>query len=464
MEDKKHPDISELFSDKTDYIRVIGFAGVISIAIGRIIGSGIFRTPNIIMDQVECTSLFFAVWIIAGFIMVLEMLCYAELVTMMPKAGAPYAFLMAAYNPLVAFLKGWAMFFVAETASIVAVSLVCSEYSSLFWKESPYAGIIKYALPLSIIWLLTLVNLFGSSLNEKVLKVFAAIKLIAVGIVISFCFSSKSGNASHYFQPFLPANFSFTTIFAVIASLKYAFFTYSGWEGATYTAEEVKDPKKTLPKSLFTSAAIIITLYLVVNAAYLYQLPVKDILEARPIAFDAMQAAAGNFGSVLIAVIVMISTFTNVYSQIFCKSRSWEANARSGIFFKGFANLHPKYKTPNTSLFYQAVCATILLIFSSFSNDAYKTLIDFFSFTSIAFCFLTDLAIIILRKKYPDKERPYKAWGYPYTIWILLVFQIIFLVIIFLDEPLPSLYGVLLTLTGLIYYYRSSIFKHKIKS
>ena len=451
----------------TDYKKNLGIKESTAIVISRIIGSGIFRTPAPIMALVGCTSLFGLVWVLGGIITIFGAVVYAELTAMIPKSGGPYVFLKEAYGPYIAFLRGWAMFFVSETASIVAVSLVFTEFINAIFQiisGEPFGIFPTFILSLFTIWLLTAINLFGVSLSGKFQVIFGATKVIAVGAIIGITLTGFStGDASHFTDPFWPEDFGWHTVLAIGAALRYSFFAFSGWEGATYMAEEVKNPGKTLPISLFLGISGIMVLYLGANVGYIYQLDIETIKQNKWVATKAVEVVMGATGGILISIAVAINAFGNISTQILCKGRSWHAMARDGLFFDSFKKLHPTYATPNNALIGQGVWATVLLtgaILSSYfqsgdtGNNMYETVIDFFSATSTIFNILTFGSIYILRKKYPDKDRPYKAFFYPISMIVVLVLYISFLLLTLITAPIPSLLGIGLTATGSIYYFR----------
>ena len=454
---------NRIFDEATDYKRDLGLAESVSIVIGRIIGSGIFRTPGPIMALVPSSALFGLVWIICGIVTIFHAFCYAELAAMMPRSGGPYVYIKTAYGSACAFLRGWAMFFVSETGAIAAVALVFAEYLNEIWKilyQEPFSHIHEIVIALGIIWILTVINFFGVYFSGIFQNVFSLMKVIAIGIIIGISFAN-AGNFGHFTSPFLPENFSWGSLLAVGAALRLAFFAFSGWEGATYIAEEVKNPRRNLPLSLFLGIAGVIILYLGVNTAYLYQLPVGVIAESRGIAADAMKAACGGAGGILISIAVMISTFGNVSTQILVKARTWQAMARDGLFFTNMSALHHRYKTPNSALIAQAAWASVILMALLFSylffnikpDTSYEKIIAFFSATGAIFNIMTICSIFIFRKKYPDAVRPYRAWLYPYSILVVLVLLVAYLVITVITAFVPSLLGLVLTSSGLIYYF-----------
>lgn len=429
--------------------RKLGLPETLSIVVNRIIGSGIFRTPAPIMLIAGSAGIFFQVWILGGVATILGALCYAELVAMMPKSGGPYVFLKAAYPPIITFLRGWAMFFVSETGAIAAVSLFFSETAAkLIFEQSSPQGIAVLAIAMVI--LLTGVNSFGIQLSGKLQNVFSFLKVSVLMIIIGVSFSGGI-NADNFASETSSAG-GWAGVLAIFSAMRYGFFAYSGWEGATYVAEEVKNPTKNLPLSLFAGIGLVLLIYLLINAAYLNILGVSGMANSKAVAIDAMQATIGTAGAVLVLTAILISTFGNVNTQILVKSRTWFAMSRDKLFFKPLSLIHPRYKTPNNAMIAQAVWAAVLIIISTRAQNAYETVIDFFSFTSAVFNVLTFASIYVLRRKYPELPRPYKVWGYPYTLILVLAIQIAFMVTTLITAFIPSLFGIALTLSGCIYY------------
>ena len=448
-----------------EYKEDLGLIESVSIVVSRIIGSGIFRTPAPIMALVGCTSLFGLVWVIGGIITIFGAVIYAELAAMLPKSGGPYVFLKAAYGPYIAFIRGWAMFFVSETASIVAVSLVFSEYLSAIWViryGQPFDLLTTFLLSLVTIWVLTFINLFGVGLGGKSQVFFGLLKVIAVGGIIGITLTGFStGEVGHFTDPLWPEEFNWQTILLVGAALRYAFFTFSGWEGATYVAEEVRKPEHTLPLSLFLGIGGVMVLYLGANLGYLYQLDVSEIRQEPWVAAAAVKVILGASGGILISLAVAINAFGNISAQILCKSRTWHAMARDGLFFNKFGKLHPKFHTPNNALLGQGLWATVLLAFAIFSTylqsgilgtNAFETIIDFFSATGTIFDILTFASIGVLRRKWKEKHRPYRALFYPWSMVVVLILYAAFLLLTLITAFIPSLIGIALTAGGTFYY------------
>jgi amino acid transporter len=439
-----------------DYRRDLGLLEATSIVIGRIIGSGIFRTPGPIMALVMSTSLFGLVWVLGGIVTIFGAVIYAELVAMMPRSGGPYVYLHEAYPPIWSFLRGWAMFFVSETGAIAAVALVFAEYFNAFWTLATGTAISHLQvilLALATIWLLTIINLFGVLLSGMVQNIFGFAKILAIGLLIGFAVTSGKGSISHFTTPLWPETWSWETLLAVGAALRYSFFAFSGWEGSTYVAEEVKKPSRNLPLALLLGITGVMILYVCANGAYIYLLPVEVISTSKQVASDAMRVAMGSIGGLFISAAVMTNTFGNVSTQILVKARTWQAMSRDGLFFSALKKTHPEHRTPNHALVTQALWASVLLLVAGMAANTYERIIDFFSATGTIFNIMTFVSIAVLRKKYPDLHRPYRAWLYPFSLWVIVGIYVAFFILTLITAFIPSLMGILLTSTGLIYYF-----------
>ena len=450
----------------TTLTRALGPREALSLVVGRIIGSGIFRTPGPIMALVLSPGPFFAVWLLAGAMTMLSALCYAELVAMLPKSGGPYAYLKEAYPPWWAFLRGWAMFFVSETASIAAVALVFAQYSAVLWSASggsKWPRGLETSLAVAGVWLFTWVNARGVQAGGRVQNVLTVLKLgglVAVagaGLALARGAGLTDGGAAAAASTATAAATAPTmglwaTVLAVGAAMRYAFFAFSGWEGATYVAEEVRDPEKNLPRSILWGIGVVLGIYLLVNLAYLKQLGPAGMAGSKQVAADAMRAALGSGGAVLIALAVVLSTAGNINAQVMVKARTWHAMARDGLFPQRLGVVDGTRHTPIGALIGQALWATVLLVAAGLAGRAYETVIDFFAFTSAIFNLSTFVAVWVLRRKLPQLARPFRVPGWPVTLVVVLVIQVAFMIVTLVTAPLPSLLGIALTASGLVWY------------
>ncbi|MBK8165037.1 MAG: amino acid permease [bacterium] len=440
--------------------RALGPREALSLVVGRIIGSGIFRTPGPIMALVLAPGPFFAVWLIAGGMTMLSALCYAELVAMLPRSGGPYAYLKEAYPPWWAFLRGWAMFFVSETASIAAVALVFAQYSAVLWTASgggAWPRGLETSLAVAGVWLFTWVNARGVVAGGQVQNVLTVLKLgglVAVagaGLLMARGAGLAAGGPEAGATAASVGGF-WATVVAIGAAMRYAFFAFSGWEGATYVAEEVRDPERNLPRSILWGIATVLGIYLLVNLAYLRQLGPAGMAGSKQVAADAMHAALGGGGAILIAVAVVLSTAGNINAQVMVKARTWHAMARDGLFPSPLGRIDGRRRTPVGALAGQALWATVLLVVAGLAGRAYETVIDFFAFTSAIFNLSTFVAVWVLRRKLPHAARPFRVPGWPVTLVVVLVIQVAFMIVTLVTAPLPSLLGMVLTASGLVWY------------
>ncbi|MDO9172126.1 MAG: amino acid permease [bacterium] len=437
--------------------RTLGFREALSLVVGRIIGSGIFRTPGPIMALTGGAALFFGTWVLAGVMTLLSALCYAEMVAMLPRSGGPYAYLKAAYPPWWAFLRGWAMFFVSETATIAAVALVFAEYARALWEAGGGASWprgLETAAAAGGVWLLTWINIRGVRAGGRTQNALTVLKLAALAAVAWVGLTAARAAVPELAQAPLARPGGWAAVLAVGASLRYAFFAFSGWEGATYVAEEVREPERNLPRSLLWGIAVVMATYLLVNLAYLRQLGPAGMAASKQVAAESMRVALGPAGAVLIAIAVVLSTFGNINAQVLVKARTWHAMSRDGLFPAVFGGVHPRHRTPVGALAAQGAWATVLLIAAGLAGRSYETVIDFFAFTSAVFNLSTFAAVAVLRRRMPDAPRPFRVPGWPWTLGVVLVIQAAFLVVTAITAPLPSLLGALLTLTGLGWYFR----------
>ncbi len=440
---------------------MLGPREALSLVIGRIIGSGIFRTPGPIMALTLTPGPFFAVWLLAGAMTMLSALCYAELVAMLPRSGGPYAYLIEAYPPWWAFLRGWAMFFVSETASIAAVALVFAQYAAVMWTAgggSAWPRGLETSLAVVGVWLFTGINARGVQAGGRVQNVLTVLKLgalVAVAAVgLSLARAAGPALPPHWGQGegAGPVTEFWKTVLAIGAAMRYAFFAFSGWEGATYVAEEVREPERNLPRSILWGIGVVLAAYLLVNAAYLKQLGPAGMAGSKQVAADAMRAALGPGGALLIALAVVLSTAGNINAQVLVKARTWHAMARDGLFPQRLGAVDARHRTPVGALVGQALWATVLLVAAGLAGRAYETVIDFFAFTSAVFNLSTFIAVWVLRRKLPHLARPFRVPGWPVTLVVVLVIQAAFMVVTLITAPVPSLAGLGLTASGLLWY------------
>jgi len=400
---------------KLELPRVLGLWDVVSIVIGGVIGSGIFLVPADIARGVGAPLLIFAVWIVGGLLSYFGALSFAEMGGAMPKAGGMYNFLREAYGPLLAFLFGWTLFLVIDSGAIATLTVAfASNYLPYFVKISPFGQKLVAA---AFILFLVIVNYVGVRWGANLQNFLTVIKFVALAAVcvIVFIFA-KEASASNWVRP-LPTGLSTSMFGAFGVALVASLWAYKGWEGATYSAGEVKRPERNLPMGLLIGTMTCVIIYVVANMAYLYVFPASKIADSPRIASDVMNVVVGPVGASIISFIILFSIMGAANQTILCSPRVYFAMARDGLFFDKIAEAHPKFLTPHISIIALGIWSLVLTLLL----ETFESLFTYVIFGEWIFFGLTVGAVIVLRKKRPDLPRPYKTWGYPITPIIFML-------------------------------------------
>jgi len=456
------------------------------IVIGSMIGSGIFIVSADIGRTVGGPGWLLMSWVVAGVLTVIGALSYGELAGMMPRAGGQYVYLREAYNPLVAFLYGWTLFTVIQTGTIAAVAMAFAKFTAVLFPPLGEgvvlfdAGLFQVTaarlVAIASIVALTAVNrrgLHGGRLVQNtftIAKTAAVLGLIAAGLFLGGNASALAANFHDFWRAgqtqvaggvvtVVPlAGIALAS--ALGASLVGSLFASVTWENITFTAGEVVEPRRTIPFSLGVGAGTVILLYLLANVAYLRLLPVEgapaaaDVL-GRGIQFataDRVGTAAatmlfGGLGAVLMAVLIMVSTFGCNNGQILSGARVYYAMAQDGLFFRQAGQLNRK-GVPGAALVVQAVWASLLCLSGTYGN-----LLDFVVFAVLIFYILTVAALFVLRRTRPDAERPYRAFGYPVVPALYVLIAAAVAVNLLITRPAYTWPGLGIVLLGLPVYF-----------
>ena len=401
--------------------RVLGLFSIVGIVIGAMIGSGIFINPAIIAKTVGTPKLMLAVWIAGGILSFFGALAIAELSAMYSQAGGIYIYLREAYGSLLAFLFGWTLFLIVEAGTIATLVVgFSSKYLPYFVKMS---GLQTKVVAISLIVILAAVNFLGVKKGAFVTNLLTSIKFIGLIGVCVVVFLFAKGSSGNFFSSESAATAGGGVLGSFGIALVSALWAYKGWETSTYCAGEIKDPQKNLPLGLFIGTLSVIFLYLLANLAYLYVFPAAQMAESTRIAADVMEAAVGPVGASVIALIILLSMAGTTNGHLLTAPRVFYAMAKDGLFFKGVAKVHPKYRTPHVSIIVLAIWASLLSLSGTFEQLYSYVIFGFWIFMG-----LTVAGVMILRRKFPDRPRPYKTWGYPVTP-ILFILSSVFLTV-----------------------------------
>jgi APA family basic amino acid/polyamine antiporter len=416
--------------------------GLIMVAIGSCIGSGIFVTPSQIAGLIPSSSLIILVWALGGLIALTGALTFGELGALFPKAGGIYVFLKEAYGGWLGFLYGWAYLVIITSGSIAVLSLAFSHYLSFF---IPMDNTWKTIISIITISLLTALNVFRAKFGEIFSNIFTGLKII--GILIIICSGIIFGSSDLSFSDFrfvMPAGAGLSSFGVALTGV---LFSYGGWQHASFLAGETKNPSRNVPIAMITGAAVVTLIYLLVNISYMLLLPVEKIVSSEKVAAEAVSTIIP-FGGILVAGLIAVSTFGTIGIYTLSAPRIYYAMAEDGLFFKGIAKVHPKFRTPVNAIIIQSVWSVILLLF-------WGTLENLITYTvSVEWIFYTFAAagIFIFRRKLRNTDRPYKTFGYPVTPLIFIIINIWFIINITINKPLHMLIGFCFLLLGVPFF------------
>ena len=459
---------------KTEFKPSLSAFDATMIVAGSMIGSGIFIVSADITRNVGAAGWLVAVWLLTGFMTLTAALSYGELSAMFPKAGGQYVYLKESYNPLLGFLYGWSFFAVIQTGTIAAVGVAFSKFAGYFFPSLEMTdanillqmGFLKIypaqVLSIVIIVLLTYINTKGVQGGKMIQSTFTITKLASLFGLIGFGFllASKASIwdanwANAWEMKTIASDNSTTPIFgvailgAIAASMVGSIFSSDAWNNVTFIAGEIKNPKRNIGLSLFLGTLIVTVIYISANLMYLSVLPLNEIANAPAdrVAVAASNVIFGNIGTYVIAVMIMISTFGCNNGLILAGARVYYTMAKDGLFFKKAGTLNEN-AVPAWALWAQCIVAGLLCL-----SGRYGDLLDMVSFIVVIFYILTIIGIFILRKKRPELERPYKAFGYPVLPAIYILMGTCFCVLLIIYKPNFTWPGLIITLLGVPLYY-----------
>jgi APA family basic amino acid/polyamine antiporter len=455
-------------------VQRLGLFTAITIVIGSMIGSGIFKKTAVMSHDLGAPGVLLLVWVVAGLVTLVGALTNAEVAGVLPRAGGQYIYFKEMYGDFVAYLYGWSVFAVIQTGSIAAIAYVFSGYLEYFvpaphlgaeweaWGFSlPIAGVSVLdcyplrdiglkAVTILLILFLSTVNYLGVLFGGTVNNVFTVLKCLALVFIVGAAFLWSGGSTGH-FQPLVSSTFEYpegTLLGAFVLSLSAAFWAYDGWNNITYLGAEVREPQRNVPKAMIIGIGFVVVVYVLVNLAYLYVLPVERMAGSTLVASDVMSAVVGGWGGAFVAVAVMVSTFGTTNGTILASARVYYAMAREGMFFRTVGEVHPRHGTPARAILVQALWASLITMTGTFDQ-----LTDMLIFVSWIFYGMGALGVIVLRRKMPDTPRPYRVPGYPVLPILFVVFSAFFVIFSFVVNVRNAVFGLLLVVIGVPLYF-----------
>lgn len=458
--------------NKDGFKRELGLMDGTMLVVGSMIGSGIFIVSSDMVRQLGSAGWLIAMWVLTGTITVIAAVSYGELSAMFPKAGGQYVYIKEAYGKLVGFLYGWSFFAVIQTGTIAAVGVAFAKFTAYLFPIVSDKNILyeigdfnlnaAQVVSIFTIVLLSYVNSRGVK-NSKTLQTFlTVIKILSLAGLIVFGFFAAKAEVwdANWINAWASSSLDVTTgswipisgitlISAISAALVGSIFSSVAWEGVTFIAGEIKNPKRNVGLSLFLGTSIVCVIYVLANLMFLAVVPLQEIATAPAdrIGVVASQYIFGAIGTLIIAVMIMISTFACNNGLIMTGARVYYTMAQDGVFFKKAAELN-KFSVPEWSIWAQCFWASVLCL-----TGKYGDLLDFVVIIVLIFYILTILGIFILRRKMPNAERPYRAFGYPFLPAFYIVVATAICIALLYTKTSTSGWGVVIMLLGIPVYY-----------
>jgi APA family basic amino acid/polyamine antiporter len=416
-------------------LRVLGVGFGVAVIIGNTIGAGIFRAPGSIAAQLPHPWLFLGVWILGGLYALLGAVSLAELGAMIPRSGGQYVFARYALGEYAGFIVGWSDW-LSTCGSAAAVSLLIGKFAGALFpvlngqtKAAAIAAAIAIVFAVlqwgGIIWGSTTQNL------TSLLKAFAFLALIVAAFIFGGQGSLTSGQLA------TPAGLGLLT--ALVLSLQSVIYTYDGWNGVVYFSEEVENPGRDVPRAMFGGVFTIIVIYLLVNVALLYVLPISQIAGQDLAAGAAAQVIFGRHGNTIFLTLTVLSMLSAINAYHLMSTRVLFAISRDGLFAKRAAEVN-EGGTPTVALFTSAAVAVLFIVF----GQTFEKVITVLAFFFVANYTLSFISVFVLRLREPEKERPYRAWGYPVTTALALIGSVLFLIGAIASDTRNSIYALVL--------------------
>lgn len=398
--------------------RRLGALDAAAIVVSNVIGGGILFTPPQVAAMVPHPALFLLTWLAAGALAFAGAMAYAELAALRPRAGGEYVYLHAGFGRVAAFLTGWTSFVAGFSGAIAASAVVLAFYLGRFLPIAASdralltipLGLVSVTLSpqaitaLCAIWLMSWIHLRGVGPGRLVGNVLASLKITALVLFIVLGFAFGTGSMGHLSQAAGAPNPG-SWLFALIPVL----FTYAGWNAASYVAEEVRDPGRNVPRALALGTVAVVILYVLLNALYLYVLPVGELAQVRGSVLDVIadRLLGARAGDVM-GLVSIVSLLASISAMVFAGPRVYYAMARDGVFFPAAARVHPAYRTPAVSIVAQALWSSLLVL-----TGSANALTTYTGFSITLFNGVAVAALFVLRRREPNAPRPYSTWGYP---------------------------------------------------
>jgi APA family basic amino acid/polyamine antiporter len=464
--------------------RALGTYATTSIVIGSVVGSGIFSSPSQMARDLPSAPLLLGVWLFAGILTLFGAFTQCELVGQMPRTGGLYEYFTEIFGKTFGFLYGWANFMIAGSGAIAAISFIFASYAGQFvhlphltqhYEEMPFhIPLLGDIFPLkdigvkivasALVIFLTALNIRGVRLGGTLQSISTTSKIIAIVaiVLVAFFAGSSAGAAANWSAPSAATDgvSGWGLVGMIALAMSGAFWAYDGWGNVAYVAGEVKNPSRTIPRSIILGTLVFTALYMIVNLAYFYILAAAGVANAPDdrVASEMMMRTIGGGGAAMIAALIMLSTFDTTNSSVLTNARVYYAMAHNGVFYRKAGVVHSTFNTPHVSLMLQGGWSLVLLLTGSFG-----LITDMYVFVNWLIYVFMAIAVFVLRRRRPAGTRPFRVPGYPWVPAIFILFASAYVIITLVNDIqlytagkqplLKSVTGLVLVLTGLPFYY-----------
>lgn len=419
--------------------RKLGLLDATLIVIGIVIGVGIFLLPNVIARSLSSAFAIVVVWVVAGVLSYFGALAYAELGAMMPVTGGQYVYLREAYGPMCAFLCGWVIVLAVVPGGIAFLAVGFSIYMDHFVRLTPA---LREIVALVLVAALSAANYIGVKEGAWIQRIFTTLKIAGLVLLIgAAAFAPHTAGT-----PQTPARvLSYGGIGLALTAVLMA---YNGWSYVSFVAGEVQDPQRNLPRALALGMIAIIALYVGANLAYLNVMTVPAIAATERVGDAVAARTMGPAGASVLSAVVLLSIIGAINGNILTGARIPFAQARDGLFFSRFGRVHPRFETPAAAIVALGVWTGVLIV-----TGSYETLFAYSILSAWVFYTLSVVAVWVLRRKLPGIPRPYKMWGYPYTLWAFVMVSVWFLADALVNQPKTALLAFGMAAAGIPFYF-----------
>ena len=422
--------------------RSVSLLQTVAVSVGVAIGSGIFRVPATVAQQLQAPGLILLVWVLGGVVALCGALTVAELAGALPRSGGIFAYLLESYGPLPAFLFGWTELAVIRAAALGAIATIFAEYLGYFIPLTPLE--VRYTAALAIVFIGAL-NYVGVQRAAALLSATTAVKYAMLLALALLAFSARGGSSAH-FTPLLPHTLPASLLATALIPV---LWTYDGWADPASMAGEIENPQRNLPLALISGAACVMLVYLLVNVGFLYALAPAQMAGEKLIATTVAQRVPllGGAGAAVVAVAVVISAFSGLNASMMTGSRIFFAMADRGLLFRSVGRISPRFASPSSAIWLATALGVAYVLANDFAQLADKFILGIWPFYILAVA-----AVFVLRRRRPELPRPYRVWGYPLTPLLFLLASVLMVLNALLTDPRNTGITFLIILAGIPVY------------